>query len=282
MPDTPTTWPGRKPHKEAKVYRFSLMYGDRQIALAPGTHTLGRSPSCRIVIDDMLASRKHAQLLVSDMLLTIEDLGSSNGVYVNDRLIEGPTALEEGDCILIGTQQLCVHARASSDSILPMVSAKAESRAPSFSDRARHGMATTAKRDVFDGLGRVADRMLTFGRTEAAIQLLGGHLQTLLKNAREDRLPSQEVRDSATRYALKLADSASDPAWVNLAIELNMVAKRSMTEESISKLGELVYRLRGIDAELFRSYQEQLRANMSDMSQAERELAQALFRIRVA
>jgi FHA domain len=280
VPDTPQTWPGRKPRPEAKRYRFALLYGEREIPLPPGAHTLGRSPSCRIVMDDMLASRKHARLLVSDVSLTIEDLGSSNGVYVNDRLIEAPAALENGDCVLIGTQQLCVFARAATAPV--PAPAKVETGAPPSSDPTGRRMATTAKRDVFEGLGRVADRMLTFGRAEVAVQLLGGHLRALLKAARDGRLPSQEVRESATHYALKLAVAASDPAWVDLAVELNMAAKRPMTEESIAKLGELVYSLRGIDGELFLFYQELLRANVADMSPAERELSKALFRIRLA
>lgn len=280
MTDTPQTWPERKPRPDAKR-QFSLLYGDREIPLAPGTHTIGRSPSCRIVIDDELASREHARLLVSEVSLMIEDLASTNGVFVNDRLIEVPTALEDGDAVLIGTQQLCVFARETTESVAPVMATSVAPVAPPPSDQPHRRTTTTAKRDVFEGLGRVADRMLAFGRAEVAVQLLGGHLQALLKAARNGRVLSSEVRDSATHYALKLANGASDPAWVDLAVELNVIAKRPMAEESIAKLGVVAGRLGGIDAELFAFYQGLLRANLADMSDAERERSEALFHIQV-
>jgi FHA domain len=57
-------------------------------------------------IDDPQISRRHAVLRPGDDRLEIEDLGSRNGTWVNDRRIDSPTSLAPGDVIRIGTCSL--------------------------------------------------------------------------------------------------------------------------------------------------------------------------------
>ena len=65
---------------------------------------IGRSDDCDYVIDDRLASRKHAQILVSNNQVYITDLGSSNGTKIlGQRLVPNmPRKLGEGDYFSIG------------------------------------------------------------------------------------------------------------------------------------------------------------------------------------
>lgn len=63
---------------------------------------LGRDASCQRVLDDPLVSRRHARLTRGGNALSIEDLGSMNGTYVNGRRIDQITALRPGDLIAIG------------------------------------------------------------------------------------------------------------------------------------------------------------------------------------
>jgi pSer/pThr/pTyr-binding forkhead associated (FHA) protein len=51
-------------------------------------------------------SRRHARLVLALDAATIEDLSSKNGTCVNDRRITGPTPLNDGDRIQIGTVTL--------------------------------------------------------------------------------------------------------------------------------------------------------------------------------
>ncbi len=67
--------------------------------------TLGRDPKCDIFLDDVTVSRKHAQVAVGDEV-TLDDLGSLNGTYVNRRRIDNPEALLDGDEIQIGKFRL--------------------------------------------------------------------------------------------------------------------------------------------------------------------------------
>ena len=58
--------------------------------------------------DDPELSRRHAQISLTSGQLVVEDLGSSNGTFVNDVRIEGPTGLEPGDEIRCGSTTLTV------------------------------------------------------------------------------------------------------------------------------------------------------------------------------
>ena len=68
--------------------------------------TIGRSPDCNIFLDDVTVSRRHAVLIQRDGEISIEDLGSLNGTFVNRRRIESPTRLQSGDEVQIGKYRL--------------------------------------------------------------------------------------------------------------------------------------------------------------------------------
>jgi hypothetical protein len=78
-----------------------VIWESRRIALDEGEHLLGRAPESRICIDDPVVSRRHARL-VFEGSITIEDLGSKNGTYLNDRKIETPMLVADGDRISVG------------------------------------------------------------------------------------------------------------------------------------------------------------------------------------
>lgn len=63
---------------------------------------IGRAPESNIVLDDTYASQQHAVVLAQQDSYFIEDLGSTNGTYVNGRRISYPLELRQGDRIKIG------------------------------------------------------------------------------------------------------------------------------------------------------------------------------------
>ena len=73
-----------------------------------GTHRLtdtlqiGRDASCDITLSDTYASQQHARISNRNGSWVIEDLGSTNGTYLNQRKVTVPTALAPGDSIRIG------------------------------------------------------------------------------------------------------------------------------------------------------------------------------------
>ncbi len=68
--------------------------------------TLGRSRSNGIPISDQFASHMHARVFPSGHFFHIEDLGSTNGTFLNGRRIDGPTQLKGHDEIRIGESVL--------------------------------------------------------------------------------------------------------------------------------------------------------------------------------
>ena len=64
--------------------------------------TLGRDITNDIVINDRETSRHHLRLLRAGEALNVEDLGSTNGTFVNGKRVSGVTALQNGDMIGLG------------------------------------------------------------------------------------------------------------------------------------------------------------------------------------
>ena len=66
-----------------------------------------RSSELDMVLVEEMVSRKHARIALSDGVINIEDLGSTNGTFVNGEKVDRGT-LREGDRVLIGTNILKV------------------------------------------------------------------------------------------------------------------------------------------------------------------------------
>ncbi|MGJ7511340.1 FHA domain-containing protein [Variovorax sp. GT1P44] len=79
--------------------------GTHQFLLKPHDNTLGRGVSNDIVIPSAEASRQHAVITVEAAFVTIKDVGSRNGTFVNGERIESQV-LVEGDVIRLGAQEL--------------------------------------------------------------------------------------------------------------------------------------------------------------------------------
>lgn len=76
--------------------------GDEQpVPLSRERTLIGRLDDCHIRIPIADVSRKHCEILIEDGSITIRDLGSSNGTYVNQERVE-EMALSAGDLISLG------------------------------------------------------------------------------------------------------------------------------------------------------------------------------------
>jgi pSer/pThr/pTyr-binding forkhead associated (FHA) protein len=70
--------------------------------------TVGRAAGCQVRVDDTYASQLHARIFRKEGQLFVEDLGSTNGTYLNRRgtknkeKVAGPLALKLGDRLMIG------------------------------------------------------------------------------------------------------------------------------------------------------------------------------------
>jgi hypothetical protein len=67
--------------------------------------TLGRGEAVDIRIEDPVASSRHARISRQGDLLVLEDLGSTNGTFLNGEPLRGPQPLHTGDRIAIGDNE---------------------------------------------------------------------------------------------------------------------------------------------------------------------------------
>jgi hypothetical protein len=87
--------------------RALLLAEGRRHVIPPGGALVGRSRDCDVVLADANVSRRHAEVRPAAAgTWTIADLGSTNGVVVNGRRIQGAEQLQAGDRIALGTAQI--------------------------------------------------------------------------------------------------------------------------------------------------------------------------------
>jgi DNA-binding winged helix-turn-helix (wHTH) protein len=94
------------PVTSAATPRYSLLLGDEEFPLQSGESIIGRDPHDAISIHAPEVSRHHARITVAGSTVTIEDLGSKNGTFVDSNRVSGPVEVNHGDAILIGTIRL--------------------------------------------------------------------------------------------------------------------------------------------------------------------------------
>src|SRR5512136_372137 len=76
----------------------------KEYLVKAGKMVIGRMTDCEIIVDDVSSSRRHAELNFnpSKDQVTVTDLNSTNGTFVNRQRVIGPHPLQHNDAIRIG------------------------------------------------------------------------------------------------------------------------------------------------------------------------------------
>lgn len=77
--------------------------------------TIGRDASNGVAINDAEVSRKHSRLIFQGGKYVIDDLGSTNGTFVNGQRLAGPVVLKAGDVVSLGEQIVLMYDAINSD-----------------------------------------------------------------------------------------------------------------------------------------------------------------------
>ncbi|MDA8070499.1 MAG: FHA domain-containing protein [Actinomycetota bacterium] len=96
---------GRRPGGRDRRLRLRVLEPDEARGKTfelPDEVTLGRAPGCGVRVDDAFTSSLHARLYRRDGTLWVEDLGSTNGTWVNAQRVVAPVKLGRGDLIQVG------------------------------------------------------------------------------------------------------------------------------------------------------------------------------------
>lgn len=89
-------------------------------ALKPGKYILGRDTRCALRVPDGQVSRQHCEFEVRDSGITLRDLNSSNGTWVNTTRIQR-AELRPGDLIAVGPLVLVVRIDSEPENIDPVL-----------------------------------------------------------------------------------------------------------------------------------------------------------------
>jgi pSer/pThr/pTyr-binding forkhead associated (FHA) protein len=101
----PRTGPGRPARRQPRELVVTDEGGRRTVPLN-GPMTVGRAATCDVVLADTYVSNVHARIYDRDGGWWLEDLGSTNGTYVNRTRVSTPTAVGPGDEIRMGKATL--------------------------------------------------------------------------------------------------------------------------------------------------------------------------------
>ena len=74
-----------------------------EIDLFPGENIVGREGQGVVLVKSSTVSRRHARIVINVNGAVVEDLGSKNGTYINDRPVTGPMPVANGDQVRIGS-----------------------------------------------------------------------------------------------------------------------------------------------------------------------------------
>ena len=268
--------------------RYRLRYLQHDLELNEGTFAVGRNASCQLSLDDPLVSRRHAIFEVGSHGVTVEDLGSRNGVIVNGHRIESRVTIQVGDRILIGSQELTLLAGrdvggAPSGGVGKMTLPKMRVNTPSSGTprldipiESDPEPSMVRRADQFKLLSGVAEKALAMGKAGEAERLLASALADVIESTRAGRPLPPTLVDQAAKFSARLATATGKGGWADYVVELYQAQKRPCPAPVIDELYNAMRKVTAVDLNRLRAYVAMLRQNLPRYGPAERFLFQRL------
>lgn len=271
---------------------YRLRYQAHDIEMPIGEFLIGRSAECQLALDDPLVSRKHAAFRVRKDGVTVEDLGSRNGVLVNGVRVDGPTNVSDTDRVSIGGQELRVYFVDETTETqmreqyrrhtqtLGMGASELEAQLASAvgSPASPANEATGNARGIqsFQLLAGVADKALAMGRAEEAERILQALLSEIGARAKEGKTVEPAVAEQAARYAARIGGATSKAAWIDYVFDLYAAQKRPAPAGIVDELYTVVRKVKNLEAKSLRAYLAVLRDVQGSFGPAERFVLQRI------
>jgi pSer/pThr/pTyr-binding forkhead associated (FHA) protein len=246
---------------------LGLRIGNRIVPIAKAEIVLGRSSDCDVVLDGPLVSRRHAKIEVLAEQITVQDLGSRNGIQVDGRLADGAVPIKTGTKIQLGDEHIVVvELDAEMKRRITATDFRAartmrlerptdpEALSPRIEEAPPDPAETTLRAQSFDLLARVVDKALAMGRGAEAERVIGSLLADALKDSQSGKRTSPETAQKAAGYALKLAQATGKAAWVDYVFRLYKALAEPVPLELVDEMYTLLRKVRGVDRALMADY----------------------------
>jgi hypothetical protein len=237
--------------------KFALRLGLREFELDEGRFVIGRAETCELALDDPLASRQHAVLVTAGNRVTLEDLGSRNGVVVNGEKVRGARVLTPGDTIVVGKHEMSFGIRRGlgAETLL---------------------QSTTQRLPAFGLIGMLADKALALGRGDEAERLIGPQLDHVIASADEGRRMDEIVAERAADYAVKIAGLTGNGERVDTVFRIYAHLRRPCPSVLVEELYAVMRKLKQPPRASLRRYLEILHDTSAELGPADRFLVSRL------
>jgi pSer/pThr/pTyr-binding forkhead associated (FHA) protein len=236
---------------------------------------LGRHDTCQVVLDDALVSRRHALLSFDGTRVTIEDLGSVNGVLLNARRIRSAEVVKNGDQVKLGNQPITVCLGEALEARPGRNRAGAQTLArTTLADRRPDEEESTVVREgeALETLVLVVEKVLAMGRGSEAERILRKSLDSLLLHVRAGEFPEAETLEVGALYALRIAEAVQKAEWVDYVVALYDARGQLFPASIVERLYAVVRLVGGLNLEALRGYIAHQQARTAVLGPAERFL----------
>jgi hypothetical protein len=255
---------------------FRLRHRGLDIELRPGDFVVGRSSECDLVLDDRLVSRRHARFEIDAESVRVEDLGSRNGVLVNDVRAAGVVALRDLDRVTIGGHQLVLVDIAPSKVRGPSTEPTPLAITVTLpGPRDRRGQHDAEETTSMATLLALAERAWDFSGPEEAERTLRLVRDAMLERAQKRRLGRSSLAH-ASSIALRVAQARNHAAWLDWVFALHTAAETPIDAESSEVLVRLLPEVLDVDPVALDAYVARMRELAPVLVPVERERVEAL------
>ncbi len=216
------------------------------VPLSDGAYRIGKAMDCEIVVQDMHASRHHADLIVNGEHVTIRDNGSTNGVWKAKEAVLGESAFGADDTVRIGQTLLRLGAT-QEPSIVPTVQVPAAvAPTPVVSVRPKQSEAvlqfkSLVHKEVLEYLGlhkrgqihKMSNNQLRTEATAAAHQIIASKNLSFPPGVAEDDIIEEIVAEAIGLGPLEplLRDEDITEVMVNGPLQIYVERKGKLTLE---------------------------------------------------
>jgi len=231
---------------------FELPLGERAVA--------GRSSECELPITDHRCSRRHAEFSrADDGVITVCDLGSNNGTYVNGIRIDTARRLALGDWITLGNEtfELCIAADAQR---APTPTIPVKRGPPTGGDR-NAAIEARAKTDPGSPLLSIASftaQAASHAATPVSPAAIEKPLRALLRQIERGESVEPGAPEMAALVALRMASVTKEASWLSYCFDLYAALRQPLSADLLDRVREALLCVPQPEAAPFRAYLEQL------------------------
>jgi FHA domain len=233
--------------------KYLLTSGARVVVLEEGSYVIGRGSEADILFDrDVTLSRRHARLVVGDDGVDVEDLGSTNGTWVNSYLVQHRLRVTEAARLRIGDLEL---------SLAPVSDRPASASRTTQPDR-KPPETPESQRDVptqqtaaFSYARDALNDLIASGNVEQARRTLDPLLAQVELGP---TTPEPDAINVATELALRVALAAQAASYVDTAVRIHCAHGAFVSNANLELLATCVAAGLEPDARNVETYLESL------------------------